>query len=151
MIKRTCPILQKTFDCALEIIRKIFHFSKIDLQCLKITLKFKYQHGIEESKRASVFLWSSNRFETATSDGSSHGSPWTGLQCYNKLASGLQTLAHFCKSNVWPLRHTSLRDLPHDYEPGVALPFWQVKESWHIIATNRLRVCVCVCVLGSRR
>ena len=26
------------------------------------------------------------------------------------------------------------------------MPFWQVKESWHIIATNRLRVCVCVCV-----
>ena len=54
MIKRTCPILQSTFDCALEIIRKIFHFSKIDLQCLKITLKFKCLRGIKESKRASV-------------------------------------------------------------------------------------------------
>lgn len=68
MIKRTCPILQKTFDCALEIIHKIFHFSNIDLQCLKITLKFKCLRGIKESKS-----------------------------------------------------HTSLRDLPHDYEPGVAL------------------------------
>ena len=68
MIKRTCPILQKTFDCALEIIHKIFHFSNIDLQCLKITLKFKCLRGFKESKRTSV-----SKLQQATEVVMAHG------------------------------------------------------------------------------